>query len=113
MISQTAPVNGLINLSFTLPLADLGTAIQVIGRYNKEKATVRTDVYADITKLTVEGMNMEAQAGVAAKLFRTLAENNIKIKIITTSETKISCVIDQQDESRAMEALISSFCDKL
>ncbi len=113
MISQTAPVNGLINLSFTLPLADLGTAIQVIGRYNKEKATVRTDVYADITKLTVEGMNMEAQAGVAAKLFRTLAENNIKIKIITTSETKISCVIDQQDENRAMEALISSFCDKL
>ncbi|HZK33939.1 MAG TPA: ACT domain-containing protein [Bacillota bacterium] len=110
MISQTAPVKGLINISFTLPHADLAVAIQTIGKYNKANPTVRTDVYADITKLTVEGMNMETQAGVAARLFDALATCDVRIKIITTSETKISCVVNQKDESIAMEAVVKAFC---
>ncbi len=109
MISQTAPVNGKVNISFTLPQQDLGNAIQIIGEYNTANPAVRTDVYADITKITVEGPGMERQSGVAAKVFEIMAKQNIRIKIITTSETKISYVIDQRDEKHAVEAIIEAF----
>lgn len=109
MISQTAPVNGLVNISFTLPIRDLGNAIQIIGEYNAANPTIRTDVFGDITKLTVEGLGMERQVGVAAKVFEIMAKQDICIKIITTSETKISYVIDQEDEKQAVEAIIDAF----
>jgi 4-hydroxy-tetrahydrodipicolinate reductase len=109
MISQTAPVNGKVNISFTLPQQDLGNAIQIIGEYNTANPAVRTDVYADITTITVEGPGMERQSGVAAKVFEIMAKQNIRIKIITTSETKISYVIDQRDEKHAVEAIIEAF----
>ncbi len=109
MISQTAPMNGLVNISFTLPERDLSKAILIIGAFNTANPTIRTDVFGDITKLTVEGLGMERQSGVAAKVFEIMAIQNIRIKIITTSETKISYVIDQIDEKRAVEAIIEAF----
>lgn len=109
MISQTAPMNGLVNMSFTLPQKELGNAIQIIGEYNKANPEVRTDVFGDITKLTVEGLGMERQSGVAAKIFKIMAKQDIRIKIITTSETKISYIIDQRDERSAVEAIIDAF----
>ena len=62
-----------------------------------------------IVKLSVEGMGMEHQPGVAARIFTIMAEQNIDIKAITTSETKVSYIIDKQDEKRALEALMEAF----
>jgi len=109
MISQTAPMNGLVNLSFTLPEKHLNKAINVIGEFNTANPTVRTDVFINITKLTVEGLGMEHQSGVAARIFEIMAKQGIGIKLITTSETKISYVIDQIDEKSAVEAIIDAF----
>ena len=109
MISQTAPVNGHVNISFTLPQQELGNAIRIIGEYNAANPEVRTDVFADITKLTVEGLGMERQSGVAAKIFEIMARQDIRIKIITTSETKISYIIDQREEKHAVEAIMEAF----
>ena len=109
MISQTAPSNGLVNISFTLPESSLSKAVHAIGEYNNACSTMRTDVFAEITKLTVEGLGMERQSGVAARVFEVMAAQDIRIKIITTSETKIACVIDQEDEKRAVEAIIEAF----
>ncbi len=109
MISQTAPVNGQVNVSFTIPEKELNEAINVLGVYNKVDPSIRTDVLIGITKLTVEGLGMERQSGVAAKVFETMARQDIKIKLITTSETKISCVIDSVDEKHAVEGIMSAF----
>jgi 4-hydroxy-tetrahydrodipicolinate reductase len=109
MISQTAPANGLVNVSFTLPEKHVNKAINVIGEFNTANPTVRTDVFINITKLTVEGLGMEHQSGVAARIFEIMAKQGIGIKIITTSETKISFVIDQIDEKSAVEAIIDAF----
>lgn len=107
MISQTAPVNQHINLSFTLPLENLSYAMELSQAYEDEGA--RADVFEDITQLTVEGLGMERQSGIAARVFQVLAKQKIPIKLITTSETKISIVIDQQNEKTAVESIMAVF----
>ncbi|HHW69761.1 MAG TPA: 4-hydroxy-tetrahydrodipicolinate reductase [Clostridiales bacterium] len=109
MISQTAPVNSRINISFTLPEEDLNKAIEITGPFNTQIPELRTDVFAEICKITVEGLGMEKYAGVAGDVFSTMAKNNINIKIITTSETKISFIIDAVDESKAVQAIKDTF----
>ena len=109
MISQTAPVNSRINISFTLPEKDLNRAIGIIGPFNAQIPELRTDVFAEISKITVEGLGMEKQAGIAGKVFETMANRDINIKIITTSETKISYIIDTIIEDKAVEALKEAF----
>jgi len=109
MISQTAPVNGHINLSFTLPKESLEYASNIIDNIKENYPEVHADVFKDITQLTVEGLGMERQAGVAARVFEALAKQSIRIKLITTSETKISIVIDNTNEKSASEAIIAAF----
>ena len=75
----------------------------------KNHPEVRTDIFEEITQLTVEGLGMERQSGVAARVFEALARQDIRIKLITTSETKISLVIDRTNEKAASEAIIAAF----
>ncbi len=109
MISQTAPVDGLVDISFSMPEHQLNQAIECIGTFKNRLPKLRLDIFTEVTKLTVEGQGMERQSGVAAKMFNILAEQDIQIKIITTSETKISYIIDQIDEKAAVEAIIQAF----
>jgi 4-hydroxy-tetrahydrodipicolinate reductase len=109
MISQTAPVNGQVSISFTLPRQELGNAARIMEEYHAEHPEVHADVFPDVTKLTVEGPGMERQPGVAARIFDAMARQDIRIKIITTSETKVSYIIDQRDEKHAVEAILEAF----
>lgn len=109
MISQTAPINSRVNISFTLLEEDLNKAIEVTGPFNSKIPELRTDVFAEISKITVEGLGMEKHAGVAGDVFSTMADNNINIKIITTSETKISFIVDAINETKAVEAIKNTF----
>lgn len=109
MISQTAPVNGHINLSFTLPRENLKHAVDAINEVKETNQEIRTDIFKEITQITVEGPGMERQSGVAARVFEALAKQDIRIKLITTSETKISLVIARRDEKAASEAIITAF----
>lgn len=109
MISQTTPVEGLVNISFTIPETDLNNAINAMSRFKKQSDSFRIDVFGGISKLTIEGSGMERQPGIAAKIFDVLAQDDIRIKLITTSETKISCVIDREQEETAMTLLRRAF----
>ena len=100
-------MNKSINLSFTLPLENLSYAMELSQAYEDEGA--RADVFEVITQLTVEGLGMERQSGIAARIFQVLAKQNIPIKLITTSETKISIIIDQQNEKTAVESIMTVF----
>jgi aspartate kinase len=107
IISQTAPADGRVGLSFSLPRADLMRSLRQLEKYE----TDGTQVIANdaLSKLTVEGPGMERQSGVASRLFGALAEKNIGISIITTSETKISFCVDADRSTEAVGIVAGAF----
>ncbi|WP_279380661.1 ACT domain-containing protein [Caldicoprobacter guelmensis] len=109
LISQTTPLNGRLSISFTLPRKDLEKAIDVVNDLQALLPTISLNTYEDIVKLSVEGPGMAQQPGIAAKVFSIMAQQNIRIMAITTSETKISYVIHTLDEKKALEALMEAF----
>jgi aspartate kinase len=63
----------------------------------------------DVAKVSIIGVGMRSHFGVAAKMFGTLAENKVNIKMISTSEIKISCIVDEKHMVRAVKALHKAF----
>jgi aspartate kinase len=109
MISQTFPVNKLVNISFTLPKTDLYQASKILDGFKDKIFTFSYEAYENISKLSVVGLGMNSQSGVAAKVFNLLAENDIPVSIVTTSEIKISYVISPDDQKKAIEAIARAF----
>lgn len=109
MISQTAPSHGHVNLSFTAPKIDEDMVQSVLDKVMNQFANIEIDMEKDITKLSVVGIGMRSQSGVAAKMFKLLADNNIEFKQVTTSEIRISYVIDTNNKQRALEAVAKEF----
>ncbi|MDR3050446.1 MAG: 4-hydroxy-tetrahydrodipicolinate reductase [Oscillospiraceae bacterium] len=104
MISQTPPADGGIPVAFSLPQADLARAVRAIaamaGPYR---------IAEHLVKLTVEGAGMAHAPGVAARIFRCLAESDVAAHLITTSETKVSVCVDAACEQRAVRAIEAEF----
>jgi aspartate kinase len=67
------------------------------------------DVAAEIARLSIVGSGMRAEPGVAATMFRELADEGVNIDMISTSSIRVSCVIDESDVDRAMQRLHSAF----
>lgn len=109
MISQTFPVNKLVSISFTLQKTDLYQACKILDGFKEKIFTFDYAAYENISKLSVVGLGMNSQSGVAAKVFNLLAENNIPVSIVTTSEIKISYVINPEDQQKAIEAIAKEF----
>lgn len=109
MIIQNVGRDGTTDLSFTVPEKDLSKAVKVIQDLSGQIkiATLETD--SDISKVSVVGIGMVSHVGIASKMFSALAEQNINIQMISTSEIKISCVIDQTQTDKAVEVIHDSF----
>lgn len=101
MISQTAPINGQITLSFTMKESDLDRCTALVNKFGVKAVSTK-----GLTKLTIEGSGMEKQPGVASMLFEALAKENISIYIISTSETLIGFCVDS-DYAKAAVAVVS------
>ncbi|MEX1307119.1 MAG: 4-hydroxy-tetrahydrodipicolinate reductase [Eubacteriales bacterium] len=110
IVTQSVLASGDINLSFSLSKDDLNRATASMTDYIDELDHVDMRIFEDITKITVEGSGMEKEAGVAAKLFSALALENISVKAITTSETKIAFCVTP-DQSMDALALVSKVFD--
>ena len=110
MIVQNAAKNGLTDFSFTVSRNDLDKAMKVLEKevtpYRGEEG-ILTD--ASIAKISCVGIGMRSHAGVAAKMFRILAEENINIKMISTSEIRTSIVVDEKYMELAVRALHKAF----
>ncbi len=104
MISQSMPQNGAVDIAFTLPEAQLSKAMQALSVF--PFAIGQCDAMA---KLCVEGAGMEHRPGVAAGVFRVLANAGIAIRLITTSETKIAVCLEQKDAQAALDAINAAF----
>lgn len=105
MISQTAPYKDKINLSFTISQDDLGAVIALNGKFKSLAPSINTDINGNNTKILLSGEGMRVESGVAAELFALLAAENIRVKLITTAETEISCLIDIKDAETAKRIL--------
>ena len=110
MILQNVSQDGkYANLSFTLPRGDLDKALKIL---KKEKTTIgykRIQSSNTISKVSVVGVGMRSHAGVAQTLFDTLGKNKINIQVITTSEIKISILIDEQFTDLAVQKLHEAY----
>ncbi|SHK21253.1 aspartate kinase [Paramaledivibacter caminithermalis] len=109
MISQTAPSHGHINISFTAPKNDRFIIDKVMESIKNNIEGIEIDVQKDITKLSVVGIGMKSQSGVAAKMFKIFADNEIEFKQVTTSEIRISYTINTHDKEKAVVAVAKEF----
>ena len=105
MICKTAPYKEKINLSFTVPQDSLAEVISATTAFRSVSPEISTDLNGNNTKIILIGEGMRNTSGVAAELFELLAEHDIPVKLITTGETEISCLLDIKDIERAKELL--------
>ncbi|MCR1934324.1 aspartate kinase [Clostridium tepidum] len=106
MISQTAPINSKISLSFTITKEDLQDGMKIINNY-ASKDRIRID--ENLTKFSIVGLGMKNTSGVAAKMLKIFSDNNIKVKMITTSEIRITCAINIEDKIKAINLVAKEF----
>ena len=105
MIIQNASEDGTTDLTFTVPKADHQKALAIVEKSLPEVHAKGVRVDTDIAKVSVVGVGMRTHAGVAATMFQTLAREKINIQMISTSEIKISVVIDAKQSDQAVRAL--------
>ena len=109
VIIQNASAKGFTDLTFTVPRKDYKQCMDVL-----EDLVVKLDaqdVKGDnkIAKVSVVGVGMRSHSGVANTMFKTLAENDINIQMISTSEIKVSVIIDESKLDKAVQALHDAF----
>ncbi len=110
MIIQNASVNGMTDFSFTVHRNEYQQALDLLNRQVKDHIKA-TDIRGDnrICKVSMVGVGMRTHAGIASKMFRTLSEEGINILMISTSEIKISVVIDEKYMELAVRTLHKVF----
>ncbi|BFU89318.1 MAG: Aspartate kinase [Nitrospira sp.] len=109
MIIQNMSQAALTDLSFTVPRADLKKAVPIIQAVAKDIEAKSVSVTEAIAKVSLIGVGMRSHSGVAAKMFEVLSREGVNIMMISTSEIKISCVIDEKYLELAMRSLHSAF----
>ena len=105
VIVQNTSEAGTTDLSFTVGRADLDEAKDLIAIVAEEVKATSFEVDDSISKISIVGVGMRAHAGVAAAMFEALRDSSVNIQMITTSEIKVTCVIDRDDTERAVQAL--------
>jgi aspartate kinase len=109
MIVQNVGDQGKADISFTVPKNELQIALEVV---EAAVTTLKAEGYdhdADVAKISVVGLGMAEQTGVANRAFRALAEARINLQMITTSEIKISVLVDRVEALPALRAVHESF----
>jgi len=105
MIIQNTRKGGLTDLTFTVPKSDYQRAMAIQKEVAESIGTEQVLGDEQIAKVSVIGLGMRSHSGVAAKMFTTLAKENINIMMISTSEIKISCVIEEKYTELAVRVL--------
>lgn len=109
IILQSTGRDGNKDLIFTVPRSEAENTRKLldenVSRFGGSEAEIKTGV----AKVSIVGAGMQSHFGVAAKMFEALSENQINIQMISTSEIKISVIIDQKDADRAVSAIHAAF----
>lgn len=111
VIVQNVSKEGNTDLSFTVQKTDIIKAKEVCAAIAKEIGAKGVLADENIAKVSIVGVGMRSHAGVAAKMFTLLAESGINIAMITTSEIKVSCVVDEKYAELAVRTLHEAFVE--
>lgn len=109
IILQSSGREGNKDIIFTVPAEDAENAKQILmenmSRFGGKDVVIDTDV----AKVSIVGAGMQSHSGVAAKMFESLFESNVNVRMISTSEIKISVLIDREDADKAVTAIHNAF----
>lgn len=109
MIIQSASSDGFTDMSFTVPRGDYEKAIAILQELVKQKKATYVVGDDKVSKVSVVGVGMRTHSGVAARMFKYLADAGINIQMISTSEIKISVVLSEHNMKKAVAALHKEF----
>ena len=111
MIVQNVGHDGTTDITFTVPRGDAKRALELAQRAGSEIGAQGVEADDRIAKVSIVGLGMKDHAGVASRMFRTLADEGINIQMISTSEIKVSVVIDEKYTELAVRALHAAFVE--
>ncbi|MBM3638552.1 MAG: aspartate kinase [Actinobacteria bacterium] len=109
MIVQNTSREGHTDISFTVPKADMKVAEEIVTRVSKDIGAGGVTHDTDIAKVSLVGAGMKTSPGIAAKMFRVLAENNVNIQMISTSTIRVSVVVGLSNMESAVRSLHTAF----
>jgi aspartate kinase len=109
MIVQNVSRTGATDVSFTVPGNDLSKTIRVAREIAKKVSAGDVTFDKEIAKVSIVGIGMKSHSGVAASMFEALAAKGINIEMISTSEIKISCVVNKKCGEEAVRAIHAKF----
>ncbi len=109
MIIQNASLEGYTDLTFTVSRKEIKKAHELVEQVAGEIGADRVEVDPDVSKISIIGVGMISHSGVAAKMFSSLAKEGVNILMISTSEIKVSCVIQEKYTELAVSALHDAF----
>ena len=111
MIIQNLSQDGTTDVTFTVAKGDYPRAVEITEKASSSIGATAVDGDESIAKVSIVGLGMKDHAGVASRMFQVLAEQKINIQLISTSEIKISVVIDEDQTDRAVKALHAAFVE--
>lgn len=109
VIVQNVSSHGKTDLTFTVAESDLRHALELVQKVCREIGAEGVSQAAGLAKVSIVGTGMLGTPGVAARMFRTLAEERINIEMISTSEIRITCLIERAEVERAVRALHAAY----
>jgi aspartate kinase len=109
MIIQNASIQGYTDLTFTVSRKDIREAKRIITEVVQEVGAEKLEVDDNVAKVSIIGVGMISHTGVAARMFETLAREGINIMMISTSEIKVSCVVEAKYTELAVTVLHDAF----
>ena len=109
MIIQNISQEGYTDMTFTVPRTDYKKAYKIVEETAREIGAKGTQGDESIAKVSIVGVGMRSHSGIASKMFQTLSQEGINIQMISTSEIKVSCVIDAKYTELAVRVLHDAF----
>jgi len=109
MIIQNISHEGLTDMTFTVPRADFKKALKIVEDTAIKIGAAGVESNPSIAKVSIIGVGMRSHSGIASKMFETLSAEGINIQMISTSEIKVSCVIDDKYTELAVRVLHAAF----
>ena len=109
MIIQNVSEEGHTDISFTVTKEDINEATAIVNKLGKLIGAREISSDSNICKVSIVGAGMRSHPGVAAKMFNALSEENINIVMISTSEIRVSCIIDEKYGELAVRVLHKAF----
>lgn len=109
MIVQNPSKDGLTDMTFTVPRSDVKQTIKTLEKLKYEIGYEELSSNLNVAKVSIIGVGMRNHSGVASKAFRALADENVNILMISTSEIKITCLVDDKYTELAVRTLHKAF----